>query len=340
MMLGVPVAAAALLTAGLKATFMDTYNPTYQGLKDGLLGEMMQMDLPSDKLTELYAYAESAPHPVRVPRGQNMPHKNFKTVGFNVTNLDWMMAIDYHANDVADDQIGALMPRAQDGARNFGLLDERVFYQIVTNATDSKLLGGANPIPSAPDAGALFATTAGGAARFGATSGNLLTGNGVGAAQTIRNDFMSARSQFGLFQDTEGQPWHADSVYQKGFVVLYNISNERLFQEALAQNPTFQSQTSGGSIAAAAVQNVVTATAGLPVKLYGSQRITDNSFYVFLVGDPRKAIFSQMRMPLQTIQRTENNSESARESLVLGLNMRARRGYGVRIPLGAIKVSN
>lgn len=336
-MLGIPGSAAALLTAGLKATFMDTYDATYQGLQTSVLGEMMHLDLPSDKLTELYAYTESAPQPVRVPRGHTMPHKGIKSVGFSVTNYDWMMAIDYHANDVADDQIGALRPRVESGARNFALLNERVFYQIITNTVDSDLL---DVIPSAPDTGALYATTVNGANRFGAVNGNLLTGNGIGTAQAVRNDFMAVRSQFGLFQDTNGVPWHPDSVFHAGFVVLYNIANERIFQEALAQNPTFQSQISGGSIAAAAVQNVVTATAGLPVKLYGSQRITDNSFYVFLVGDPRKAVFSQQRMPVQIVHRTEAVSDSARESLVLGINMRARKGFGVRLPLNTVKVSN
>lgn len=333
--MALPVAAAAALTAGLRNTFMDEYDAKYTGLKADL-APLMHMDVPSDKLTELYAYFESTPNPQRWVRGDPMPHKAFKSVAYSVTNADWAMTIDYHMNDVDDDQIKGLMPRVQEGAGRFALLDERVFYQIITNTTDSRLLGGPTGIPTAPDGSNVYSAST----RFGASSGNLLTGGGVAAALTIRNDLMSAYSQFGLFQDTEGQPMHNDADIKAGLSVLFNVSNVRIFQEALAQNPTFQSQTSGGSIAAAAVQNVVTATAGIPVKLIPSQRITDNSFYVFMNGSPVKAIFSQNRQGLITVNRTLENSDQARETRVAGTMWFNRKGYGARLPYATIKVVN
>lgn len=335
---GQVVISAATLTAGLRADFADTYKAKYKQIA-GRLGRIMKLGVPSDKLVELFAYYKSAPHPARWPRGDKRRSKPFGSVQFSVQNYDWSGQVEWHENDRNDDQTKSLYEQAQDAGSNFAHLDERILFQLLLSSTDADLLPA---IPTAPDGAALYATTAGGVNRFGASSGNLLSGNGVGTAAVVRADFWNTIEQFKLFQDTEGQPLWDEATLDGGYTIVYGAANEEIFREAFIQGRTLAPQKNvGGSenVGGAAVTNTILES-GLQLNLWSTQRITDNDWFVFINNSQVKALFQLERMPLRSITRTMENSDIARDTKIESVMWDARRGYGINIPYQTIKVNN
>jgi len=326
------VIATDLLTAGIRADFWDVYEPMYDGLK-AKLSDYMDLDVPSDKLTEIYAYAQSAAYPGRWKRGEEIPSKAFKGVQFSVTNKDWGIRIPWHENDRQDDQTKSIRQRAQSAGKNFATLDERVFYQILRGAVDTELL---ESIPNAPDGVALYSATDGdGAARFGVSGGNIITGTGVATPGAIQTDLFSALSRVRSFLDTEGQPLHDMSLIDQGVSITFNVNNWKVFAEAFQQGRTHSVISSTG----AAVTNIIM-DSGLRVDLTPTTRITDNDWFVFLRGVPHKPIFRQTRQPIREWFATMENSDSARDTKIEYAEWEARYGYGVMLPFATVQVNN
>ncbi len=326
------VLAGPALTAGLRAEFVDTYR--FETVEiEGQLSGVMQFGVPSDKLTEIYSYPETAPYPRRWPRGQNISRDAFRYVQFSVTNHDWAHKIDWHENDRLDDQTDSLMQQARDGGAHWASLPERIFFQIITATVDLTLLPA---VPNAPDGAALYATTAAGANRFGVTNGNLLPGTGIATAAAVRADFFNAIEQMRLFRDTKDQPLLPNSVFRKEFSVFFNVANLQVFLEAFVQGRTIDSAAAG-----AAETNIIL-DSGLKINLRPTPRLTDNDWYVFAEGVTQKAIFEQERKPLRTLEVTMdgNISDESRQTKQEWAQWDSREGYGVRIPYQTVKINN
>lgn len=319
---------------GLRDAFSNAYDSVAAEIAEEL-APMANLDLPSDTDQEFYAYYKSAPHPAYWPEGENVRKAGFDAVQFSVLNKDWGIEVEWRKNDEADDQIGKLRPRVAEAGTNFALLQHRVFFQLLTGTSDASLLP--NAAPTAPDGAVLFATTAGGAARFGVTNGNLLTGTGIATAAAIRNDVFNALEQFGLFKDSQSQQLWPRRVLDQGIIVLYNAANEQIFVEAFLQNPTAAAATSATSNAG--VENIFAAS-GKRIELRGTQYITDNDIFVFLRGVPFKPIFSQLRQPMQEEPFDESNSVEHARSLQRSMIFHKREGWGLFLPYGAIKINN
>ena len=324
------IVSANTLTAGIRADFADAYKSAYEASKSRL-GSVMDLGLPSDKLTELFAYFESAPYPRLWKRGDAISADEFGSVQFNVTNRDWGIRIGWHENDREDDQTRSLMDRAREAGRNFGTLPERVFFQILLNAADNDLLPA---VPLSPDGAAMFSTTdGGGAARFGIANGNLLTGTGVASSAAIRTDFFSAIEQLRGFQDTQGQPLWPDNILDGGFSVIYGVHNEGEFREAFQQGRTLD----GG----AAVTNIIMES-GLNVDLWSTQRIPsgNDDWYVFAKKAPYKATFQLVRRPLRESFGNMDNSDEARQTKIEHVQWDSREGYGLMLPYSCLQLNN
>lgn len=321
------VIAGPALTAGLRTEFRDQYMISVEEEADRKA--LLMEDIQSDKLTELYAYFETAPYPVRWPRGQNIGAANFKAVQFQATNFDWGRRIIWHRNDRMDDQTKSLFEQARMLGQHFATLWQRLFFQLLQGTADSDLLPS---VPNAPDGVAFFSTTdGGGSPRFGATDGNLLTGTGVGTAAAVRADFFDAVEQFKLFQDTEGQPLWSDSILDTGYLVIYGAANEQVVREA------FQQTITQGS--SAGISNIIL-DAGLKVRLWSTQRIADNDIYVVLMGAPKKSTFRQIREPLREASATMENSDLARSTGEEYLQFNERGTASIAIPYQAVKINN
>lgn len=317
-----------VLAAGLRGDFWDTYSKTYEGLKP-VLSNFMQLDVPSDKLAETYGYFGAAPYPRRWVRGEGISTKAFKGYSWQVANKDYALRVDWHKNDRQDDQTKSLFERAQDAGRNFATMDERVLVQLATGATDLDML---DALPNAPDGVGLYSATDGdGAARFGITGGNIVTGTGVATSEAIRVDLFTAIVRAMGFLDTEGQPLFDPSTVLKGISILFGVANFKIFNEAFKQMFTVQSSV--------APTNIIL-DAAINVSLFPTPRITDNDWFVFFNGAPKKPIFSQLRQPIKEFFADMNNSDECRAHGKEYLQWDCRRGYGVALPYGTVKVNN
>lgn len=330
---GQPVIAGEAFAAGLRTEFLTTYRRRIETV-NSRLSRAMQVGIPSDKDTENYFYWESAPHVKRWIRGENLPRKGFKGVKYPVSNFEWAHGIEWHFADRADDLTKSLVNHARGLGQSFAVLDERIFFQLVLNSTDLDLLGS---VPNAPDGAAFFATTAGGAARFGVTNGNLLTGGGVASVEAIRADFFKALSQFRLMQDTEGQPLWDETTLDGVILVIYGAANERVFREAFLQTRHIQSD---GATGTAAVSNVIQETQR--VALWSTQRIAsgNNDWYVVLADSDLKPTFSQEREGMREALATWDNSDTTRQTGIESLSWVARRGYGINVPFAGVQINN
>jgi len=330
------IISANTLTAGIRADFAGAYRQSYEASK-ARLGAVMDLGLPSDKLTELFAYFESAPYPRLWKRGDAISDQEFGSVQFNVTNRDWGIRIGWHENDREDDQTRSLMDRAREAGRNFGTLPERVFFQLLLGTADNDLLPA---VPLAPDGAAMFATTDGaGSARFGITNGNLLTGTGVASSAAIRTDFFSAIEQLRGFQDTAGQPLWADNILDQGFTVVYGVHNDHVFREGFQQGRTIAGPlTTTGN---AAVTNIIMES-GLNVDLWSTQRIPsgNDDWYVFAKAAPYKPTFQLVRRPLRESFGNMENSDEARKTKIEHVQWDSREGYGIMLPYACLQLNN
>lgn len=328
------VVAASTLTAGIRSDFATAYSSAYEASK-ARLSNCMDLGVPSSRLTEIYAYFETAPYPRIWKRGDAIPQDAFNSVKFEVTNRDWAIQVEWNENDREDDQTRSLMQRAREAGTNFATLSERVFFQILTAATDNNLLPA---IPNAPDGAAMYAATDGsGSARFGATGGNLLTGSGVASSAAIRDDFFDSIERLRQFQDTQGQPLHSEDYIDKGLTVVYGVANEHVFREGFQQSRTIAGPlTTTGN---AAVTNIIMES-GLNVTLWPSPRITDNDWFLFSNGAPLKPIFQQVRRPLRESYANMDNSDLARSTKIESVSWDSRDGFGVFLPYSTVKVNN
>lgn len=317
------VGAAELAARDARPAFVETYKEQITK-SHALLSKVMDLGLTSTYASEDYPYPESAPHPRRVEKGQASPHEGFRSRKFNVVNHKWKLAIDVHEDDLADDQVGGIMQQVRDGGTNFGILDERVFFQILTGGTDSDLLPA---VPNAPDGSALFVSTT----RFGNSGGNIISGGGTpNTTAIITTDVWKAYSRLVLFQGTKGQPlWPPESI--KELVVIYPAAHEEFFRKA------FQSSTVQGS--SAGISNINREAQGVAFTLWGSPRLSGDDWYVIAVTN-RKCIFKQTRMPLTDNLANFTNSDQAREYDVMSWYWKWRGGYGVSLPTMAIKIDN
>jgi hypothetical protein len=322
------VISGPMLTAGLRAEFADMYKQTYKGV-EARLGRVMQLGIPSDKLTEIYGYFESAPYPRIWRRGDQISDRGFSSRQFTVTNFDWGRRVSWHKNDRADDQTRTLYDQARQAGANWATLPERIFFQLITGAADADLLPA---VPNAPDGLALFVN----ALRFGHANGNVVGGAGVATTAAVQDDFYRAAQRFVLFQDTEGQPLLQPEVLDEGFVVIYGAANHEVFQKAFLQRMIIQNEAAGGN---AAPSNIIL-DSGWKVELWPTQRIADNDWFVFLKGSPKKPIFQQMRQPLEVHEMTMDTSDLAAGTKEEYVQWDSREGYGIALPYGAVQVNN
>lgn len=326
---GNTVIADSALTAGIRSTFSTAYAKSAGA--SPLLPNCMDLGLPSDKLTELYAYPESAPHPQRWDRGKRVPMKAFEYVNFQVTNYDYAIAVPWHLNDEEDDLTRSLPRQAQGAGRNFGTLRERILFELIT-ATNSLLPA----IPNAPDSLAAYSTSA----RFGLSGGNVVTGTGTTAAAIIA-DVFSVIESFMLMQDTEGQPLWDEGMLQN-FTIVFPADMMEAMTAAFFNPLTLSTVTNVAgteNVAAAAPTNTIR-TSGRNFGLWGTPRLTGVDYYVFMDDCPYKPFFHQARRGLTYSEYTRANSDNARLTKEVAVQWDCRDGFGVFLPYGTMKVDN
>ena len=327
-----PVIAGNVLAAGLN----DRWKATYEGALASYpwLDKIMDRTPTSDKRTETYAYFKSAPQLERKPDGQAIASENFDADSYSVSNFEVEKRIPWRIKDRQDDQTKSLMTHVEMLARDAATYDARIAGQMLSAGTDIALL---ESVPNAPDGGAIFATTAGGAARFGVTDGNLLTGSGVSNPDQITTDMFAVIAQYQLMQDTKGRRLWNDLVLSGEYFVLYapSAANSLNFTKAFKQ--MIVASTAGA--AGAGVSNPITAT-GLNITPMPFFYYSGGDWTVHLADAPIKALFKQTRIPFYTTYSVEENSDEARNEGVEAFYVKGRLGYGANLAASAVKVNN
>lgn len=326
------VIAGSALTAGLRATFDRTWAKRYDGVTKNL-GQVMRLGLPSDKLTELYAYYETMPYPERWERGEHIPVEGTEAKQFSVTNYKYAKRVAWAVEDREDNQIGSLPQQVMQTAENFASLPSRAFWDILTGST--------NLIPAvgnAPDGASLYnANDGAGNDRFDASGGNIVDTTAASGTDPvegeIRTSVFSVIQRFKQFQDMKGQPLHDPEMGNESYVVYFPVEQIEDMANAL-QARVVQSSTGN-----AGVDNALLVVPGLNITAHATSRITGSDMYWFRADSELKAVFEQMRSPLDFAQATKDNSDATRDVDEEYVQWRTRRGYGITVPYMTIKAT-
>lgn len=281
---------------------------------------------PADSRIQRYGFPESTPEIERWDVGDAVSEGTFKVSSWTASTVRWAKSLKWMERDRRDDRSGSVMKAADMFGDSAGRLDERVLIQILTAATNSRLL---KTIPNAPDGAALVsATTGSGADRFGITGGNIETGGGIASSDAIRTDLFDACERIASFLNDEGEPINPTP---RTLTVLAAQADSMEFYEAFKQNPTVD-----GS---ATPQNVIF-VAGLNVTLRFSPRLATGDWWVVAsdIGD-RPIVRITREAPRFLPFRPENDSE-ARKFGFEGTQIQAEWGYGVNVPRNIVKINN
>lgn len=321
------------LANGLRTEFWDTYAAVKNRVADSRLASVMNLSVGATNRDHDFGYFESAPHFDIWRRGDEIASKGMDSVSYNVAVYEWGRRVPWLKWDRDDDQTDSLMNVARQSGESAALMPERMFFDLIQN--NASILPA---IPTAPDGAAMFAGTAGGAARFGATDGNALTGTGAGSGAVL-TDFYTALEQFLLFQDTEGQPLLSDADLQGGLIVIHPVGMTEAMETAFRQK-----QQIGDALVGGAKSNLIQDTAR-SVELWGSARLDGvdvDNWYVFLKNPPKEQTFVLDREGVQeeTALMEDNNSDTTRRTAEESIQWWSRAGAGISLPYGAIKVTN
>jgi len=327
------VIASQVLANGLRTEFADTYSAIQNRQADSRLSLVMDLSIGATHREHEFAYFEAAPHMAQWTRGSSIPEDAFDSVSFTTPVYTWGRRIKWHKEDRKDDQTQSLMDIARMAGQSAALLPERFFFDLLTGGTNTL-----PAVPNAPDGAAFFATTAGGAARFGVTDGNLLTGNGIASVSSIRTDYYNAIEQFKQMQDGKGQPLLSDEVIDSGVVCVHSAADTEAMEEAFLQRRQGEVLgTDAGTTPSNLVQD-----ASRNVTLWGSQRLATGDWYVFLRNPAKRATFTLDREGIQEYSSLEgdNNSDHTRNTGEEYVQWERRAGAGIALPYSAIKINN
>lgn len=332
------VLSTEMLVNGLRTEFVDTYSKIQNRRADSRLGLLMDT-IPSTNYYATFAYFNAAPHMSYWRRGEPVPQDAFDSVSFEVFAYEYAKRVAWSKFDRKDDQTQSLMQVARMAGQSAALLEEEFFFELITG-TASKLPA----VPNAPDGVAMFSTTDGsGAARFGATSGNLLSGNGITTVADIRTDYYASIEQFKAFQNGKGQPLLSDDITDGGVVIVHAAADTEAFEEAFLQQrqAVLGPDNTTDAVTSVAVSNLVQ-DASRNVVLWGTPRLATGDWYVFLRNAPIKPTFTLDREGVQEFSSLEgdNNGDHLRNTGEEYIQWERRVGAGIALPYAAVKVNN
>lgn len=216
------------LRAGVQAELKDFWRqkmPVYQKQQALFLRQ-----LPDTNLRNVpYVFKESLPFPKLWPYGKGRTYQAFQDRILYMNTVPYDLTISWSEWDERDDQLGDLKQHVQSAVNRYGMLPDRLIAEYLNGAASL------NPsLLTAYDGAAIVSATDGdGAARFGATGGNIVTGSGLSPAAIV-HDLAVAQQRFLSFLDpTAKLPiFDADeAAYSKLECVIPKTLNE-IFQKA------------------------------------------------------------------------------------------------------------
>lgn len=336
-----PISAVSAIDPAIRPAFETAYENAFKNM-EATLGPIMEFNVPAVSETNTYAYPESAPHPTIWRRGEEIGDQGFQFKKFTAVVKDWVARVTWHENDERYDQTKTLVRRAENTGSNMARIAWRVFFQLLTNATNSKLLPA---IPNAPDGAALYSATDGaGGARFGATGGNIVTQTGT-TGTAVQTDLYTGIQRFANFQDTEGEELWPSDMLQGGMTIVHGPSMVKAVNDAFQQRLHTVAINAAGaeatsSVVAAGTKSNVVLDSGFHVRTLMSAKITTTKLYVFLDSCPDKAIF-HLKPPggeLRSVFEDMSNSDRSRGSKMKARQWDKSEGYAIFLPYGTLVI--
>lgn len=299
------VIAGPALVRGIKNNFINTYKSTYDGI-EATIGQWIDLGIPSDNISTLFGYFESAPHPRRRDWGDPVEQEGFRARNFSIEQFSWDVAVTWLRYQRKFDLLQDLENQASQAGANFAFLPERLMFQFITdNTTDDDLLP---RLPNLPDGAALFSGTDGdGNDRNGVSGGNLIDGaasTGIASSDAIRDDYFTGLRRFVEFQDKKGQPFiDPGLVSRNGVTIFHAPEHNKVFAEAFVQARTIEGSNTPSNIIL---------DAGKRVELVETQRLTGDDWFMFLNNPPTKPFAQIMGEALQVEEQLTSNSDRGR----------------------------
>jgi len=325
-----------LLINGLRQEFSDTYGAIRNRQSDSRLSIVMDTVVATNRNHD-FAYLTAAPHMAYWERGTSIPTDAMDSVQFNVRVYEWARRVPWSKWDREDDQTQSLFDMARMAGESAALLDERLFFDLLTNTATNL-----PAIPNAPDGAALFTSNT----RFAASGGNQLSGGGVTTIHDVRNDYYAAIEQFMAYQDGKGQPLLSKETIEGGTLLIHAAADTEVFEETFLQQRQVvgvdNAGAIGGTVVAAGASTNMFRDASRNVVLWGTPRLATGDWYVFLQKPPKKATFILDRKGVQEFSSLEgdNNGDHTRDTAEEYIQWERRAGAGIALPFGAIMINN
>lgn len=322
-----PVNVTNSLRAGIQSALKEMWKQEYPTWKKQV--EILAKMIPVTNIRkEPLAWKESLP--MLKYWGYNMPrtYQSLKDRYIEISIYAYELSIEWNKFDEEDDQLGDLRQHVSYAINRFKMLPMQLMSEYFNGVASL------NPqISTCWDGVSLFSATDGdGAARFGATGGNIVTGSGPTVAG-VEHDLPVVQRRLLSFKDTAGQPiFDEDAVdYSKLRVIAPNSLNEVMQKASKAEylriSPDNQVSES----------NWLKGTFNYKLLSY----LTDTSDYYVVVDHPFWKPFAY-RAPkdVKQIWGDENNSDRARETYSSALYGHVRAGLAPWAPFVIVKVNN
>lgn len=330
---GLMANAAQVLTpsgATLGREFWDTYSMAMTGEQE-YVDAVSNPDIPSKVKQQPEGYWETTPYPVVWLDGEDIPSKPFTTVSWTIYNRSWGRRIEYSEDDLVYEQTRSLMEKVREAGLHWGTLYARILIQFMTASTDADLVPGTT---LAPDGAAMFATTAGGANRFGVSNGNSISGAYMDSSAEVLDAIAAGILQATQFQDTEGQPLFDASVLNEVLIIAPAAYGTVFMQAFNTPITAYANSTSN-----AGVSNYIL-NSGIKHRLWLTQRLTAKAFYMFFPRVAKKPFGKAVVTPLRENYADMSNSTTAQTSKKFWNQWDSRFGPYIGPCYGCIKLTD
>ena len=319
---------AQSLRAGVLAELSKTWEQPYPVFEDAI--KLLTYTLPASTLrTAPYAFKESVGFPQFWPQGEARQAQGFRDRVIEITLRAYELTITWNTFNSLDDQLNDLKTHVATAVNRYKMLPYILCSEYMNG------LAVENPsLSNAYDGAALYSATDGdGAARLGATGGNIISGSGLTVAGVLK-DLASAQRRFMAFRDPTGNKPIFDEMavdYTNLTIIGPPEANEVLQRasksEFLRTDP----------LNTVSESNFMKGTFKYKVNPY----LTDTSDLFVFVDHPYWKTFAYRAPVSPAVAYADvNNSDRARWYNEEGFYSHVRLGIAPFFPCASIKINN
>lgn len=292
-----------MLEKGLRAAFEEAYKGTLA--REYLMQILSIMTMvPSNASSENYAWLGDFPK-VREWIGDRKAGM-LKDYGYAIKNKNWIEAISVHENELADDQMGAILPRAQMLGQVLAEFPMELVADFLINGTSNLAYDGV----------AFFSNASG-----DRTNDNLLAGTGITLAQ-VKADIATARAAMMKFTSDTGR--------------VLGLKMDTIVCAPELESTMLEAVTAAGVVVAGQGTTVNPVSRWIKQVIVLPELTDATDWYGLATNYPIRPFVFQERQAVRT--QLDDTEVKKNQRLVFQADMRGNAGYG--LPHMAVKVVN